>query len=83
VAEVIDLAGYIERTVKTRKSQVEREQFSSWAWAHVEDVANRIGCDLSDPLVQIGFRAGAQWALDLQERHERDMLAALRGQTGL
>jgi hypothetical protein len=45
--------------------------------AHLDDVAKRFGCDITHPEAK-GFRVGAQWVLDLQERHERDVLAALK-----
>jgi hypothetical protein len=82
MAEVIDLSTYIERAVKAKKSPAEREKFSEWAWRHLEDVTNRLRCDLTHPETQLGFRAGAQWALDLQEKHEKDTLAALHPRWG-
>jgi hypothetical protein len=78
MAGVIDLKTYIEGTIKAKKSAAEREKFSAWAMAHLDDVATRFGCDITHPEALKGFRVGAQWVLDLQERHERDVLAALK-----
>jgi hypothetical protein len=78
MAGVIDLETYIERTVKAKKAAAEREKFSAWAIAHLQNVAKRFGCDITHPEALKGFRMGAQWVLDMQERHERDVLAALK-----
>jgi hypothetical protein len=78
MAEVIDLTAYIDRTVKTKKSAYEREKFSSWATVHLDDVMKRFACDMTHDEALKGFRVGAQWVLDLQERHEREMISALR-----
>jgi hypothetical protein len=78
MAEVIDITAYIERAVRATKSGSEGDRFVAWAVLHLDDVAKRFGCDISNPEAVKGFRVGAQWALDLQEKHEREMISALR-----
>jgi hypothetical protein len=67
VAKIIDLRAYIEKAFKKVHPVAAEKDFSVWALTHFEEVTRRFGCNPMMPDAEKGFRAGAQWAFDLQD----------------
>jgi hypothetical protein len=67
VAKIIDLRPYIEKALKRVSPAAGEKDFSTWAMAHFDEVTKKFGCNPMPPEAEKGFRAGVQWAFDLQD----------------